>query len=248
MLNNKIALITGASTAIGLATIEKFLGEGATVIATGKKTDEINKFSSNFSFIECDITSEESIKKVCEQVEKEHEKLDCLVTICEKRFRGGVTDINSDEFIEASKHIVMAPILFTKFCNEMLHKSENPSITHDVPMDSYMTEKDFLNSSLNTSVINYTRQCAPQIRPVRINSVLFGIIKGHLRTDEEIAVFETPERLAKIPAGRLGEPMDVANLNAFLASDKARYLNTGAWAVDGGYYTQNPRSMGNNGI
>lgn len=247
-LENKIALVTGASTGIGLATIEKFLAEGAVVYGTGAESAKVNDIKGKFTFLSCDITNPKAIEEVCSRIEEEQGKLDILVTVAEKLFRGKVVEVSADDIDEANNHIVKAPMLFTKYCNDMLHKSHNGSIIHDVPIAAYMMEKDYLNSSYNTALINYVRQSCSQIRPVRVNAVLFGIIKDHLMTDAEIAVYEKPERLSKIPAGRLGESIDVANVNAFLSSDKARYLNSGAWTVDGGYYTMNARAVGNNGI
>lgn len=247
-LENKIALVTGISTGIGVATVKKFLDEGAVVYGIGTKSDKLNDIKGKFTFLPCDVTKPEEIKNVCDKIEEEQGKLDILVTVAEKFFRGSVTDICPCDIEEANKHILIAPMLLTKYCNNMLHKSDNGAILHNVPISAYMMEKDYLNASYNTALVNYVRQCSSQIRPVRVNAVLFGIIKDHLMTPDEIAVYEQPERMAKIPAGRLGESTDVANVNAFLASDKARYLNSGAWVVDGGYYTMNARAVGNNGI
>lgn len=247
-LENKIALVTGASTGIGVATVKKFLAEGATVYGTGIKSDKVSDITGKFTFIPCDVTNPKEIENVCGRIEDEQGKLDILVTVAEKLFRGGITEVSPCDIEEANKHILIAPMLFTKYCNNMLHKSDNGAILHNVPISAYMIEKDYLNASYNTALVNYVRQCSSQIRPVRVNAILFGIMKDHLMTPDEIAVYEMPERLVKIPAGRIGESIDVANVTAFLASDKARYLNSGAWTVDGGYYTMNARAVGNNGI
>lgn len=244
MLSNKIALITGASSGIGLATVEKFLNEGATVIGVGPKTKEISNISGNFTFIECDVTNTYEIDKIHTLVEEKVGKLDSLVTVCDKSYNGSCADITSDLFDKASKHIVMSPMLFATKFSDLLHKSENPSITFDIPIAALMMEKNALSASLNTSLVSYARQCAPQFRPIRVNTVMYGIIKGHLITDEEVESYSKPEFLKLIPAKRLGETKDVANFNAFLASDKARYINSAAMQVDGGYYTLHARSMG----
>lgn len=241
-------MVVGASTGIGLATVRRFIAEGAYVYGVGEDCSAFAELKEQFTFLKCDVTLESDIERVCAEVADKHHTLDSLVTVASKLFRGGVTQVDAALIEEANKHICVMPMLFTKYCTPMLKKSANPSITHDVPMSAYMTELDYLNSSFSTAVINYSRQACSQIRPIRVNTILFGIMTDHLLTPEEVAVYDTPEHLAKIPAGRLGKGSDVAGVNAFLASDKARYLNSWACAVDGGYYTMNPRSMGNNGI
>lgn len=247
MLTDKITLVTGAGTGLGMAVVRRFLKEGARVYGAGARTEKAEP-AEGFTFLECDVSDEEAVRRVCDTVGRQEGRIDAVVTVCETLFRGGVTEISVPLLEAANRAICLPPMLFTKYAVPYLKKSENPSITHDIPMTAYMTEQNYLNSSYNVSLVNYTRQCPTQIRPIRVNAILFGILTDHLLTEEELDFYRKPEQLAKIPAGRLGQSADVAGVNAFLASDKARYLNSGAWAVDGGYYTMNPRSMGNNGV
>ena len=244
----KIVLITGVETGIGKATAERFISEGAFVYGVSTQSNQVVDFGENLKYIILTSKKEEEICDVVTLIEKEQGHLDSLITIGEKWFRNTIATVSAKDIEEANYYNLELPMLFTKYATKLLKLSTNPSITFDVPMSAYMTEANYLNSSYAVALINYTRQATSQIRPIRCNSVMFGIIKDHLLNEEELAVYNTPERLAKIPCGRLGEPKDVSGVNYFLASDKERYLNSGAWSVDGGYYTMNPRSMGNNGI
>lgn len=245
MLKDKIALITGASSGIGLATVNKFLKEGATVIGVGPKTEAIENIEGNFTFMECDVTDPEQIKNICKSVEEKYDVLDSLVTVCDKSYEGSTLTIDPDIYDKASRHICLAPMLFTQYLNDMLHKSDHPSIIHDVSINALvMSNDDVMTASLNTAMINYVRQSTPLVSPVRINAVVYGLIKNHLLSPEKEAKYSTPEALEKLPAKRLGEPSDVANFNAFISSDRALYINSTAIQIDGGYYTVSPRSMG----
>lgn len=244
MLENKNLLVTGASYGIGLATVKKYLKEGANVLGVGEASDEMKNLGDKFTFFECDVTDEAQIQAACKKAEELFDHLDGLVTICDKSYAGSVTEFDSAVYHKASDHIVLAPMLFTKYAIELLRKAKNPCILHDVPVSALMVEADFMMASLNTAVVNYVRQSVPQLRPVRINAVMYGLIKGHLLSPEKEAKYTDPKNAALLPAKRLGTPEDVANFNAFLMSDKARYINSAAMQVDGGLYTMNPRSMG----
>ncbi len=244
MLKNRIALITGISSGIGLATAQKLLAQGARVIGVGEAPPKTDDLGPAFSFLPCDVTREDEIRSVCERVEQQHQALDILVTVCDKLYRGGVLEIDGALIEAASHHIVRAPMLFTKFLNSLLRQSAHASIIHDLPVSALMMEEDVLTASLNTAMVNYVRQSAPQIRPIRVNGVLYGLIKGHLLTPEKEEKYTSPEAAALLPAKRLGTPEDVANVNAFLASDRSSYFSSAMLQVDGGLYTMNPRSMG----
>jgi len=248
ILADKVALVTGASTGIGRATIHKFMQEGAIVYGVGASSDEIMSITGDFTFIECDPTSEESVKQVCCEVREKIGKLDILVTVAEKMFHGSVLEVNASIIEEANRYICLAPMLFTKYCYGMLKESTNGSIAYNIPAAALMMDKNFLNSIYNVAIINYTRQCCSKLSPVRVNSILFGYMEDHLLTAEEISERSVPEKLAKIPAGRLGDSIEVASVSAFLASDKARYITGSTYTADGGAFTAFSRSMGNNGV
>lgn len=244
MLENKNILVTGASTGIGLATVTKFLKEGATVLGVGPKTDAIKNLGDKFTFFECDVTDESQIKAACKKAEELFDHLDGVVTVCDKYYKGNVTSVEADTFRQASSHIILAPMLFTKYLEDLLKKASTPCILHNVPVSALLIEEDILMASLNTSIVNYVRQSTPQLRPIRVNAVMYGLIKGHLLTPEKEAKYTDPANASFLPAKRLGKPEDVANFNAFLMSDKATYINSCAMQVDGGLYTMNLRSMG----
>jgi NAD(P)-dependent dehydrogenase (short-subunit alcohol dehydrogenase family) len=75
---------------------------------------------------------------------------------------------------------------------------------------------------------------------------MFGLIKDHfLAKEDEERFAKTEKKETMIPSQRLGTCEDVANLNNFLADELSKFFNSALIPVDGGYYTTNPRSMGN---
>lgn len=246
MLNNKIALITGISTAIGLATAKRYIKEGAKVIGVGDYTDQVKALGSEFEYIKCDVTDEKAIAELHQKVQEKYGVLDILLTICDKEYKGRLGDVSEAELEQASKHILYAPIMLTKSFSDLLGKSKLASVIFDFPISAFMEEKDYLLSTLNISLANFVRQATDQVRPVRVNGVMFGLIEGQIISEEKKKQFEEADPKASIiPSGRLGKPEDVANLNNFLADDVSSFFNSALIPIDGGYYTMNPRSMGN---
>jgi NAD(P)-dependent dehydrogenase (short-subunit alcohol dehydrogenase family) len=246
MLTNKVALVTGVSTGIGLATATRYLKEGAKVIGVGDLTDEVKALGDGFDYVACDVTKESDINELHKHVEQTYGVLDILTTICDHEYEGRIGEVDAAEIDQASKHILQAPMLLTKAFTDLLGKSELASVIHDFPIAAFMIEKDYLTSTLNVALADYVRQATAQIRPIRVNGVMFGLIKGHMLSAEKEARFEAAEKPESvIPSQRLGTPTDVANLNNFLADEVSKFFNSALIPVDGGYYTMNARSMGN---
>lgn len=246
MLNNKIALVTGISTGIGLASARRFIKEGATVIGVGEETEQLKELGDKFVYIKCDVTNEEEIKRLHQEIQDKYGVLDILLTICDKEYKGRIGEVDEAEMALASKHILYAPILLTKAFTDLLGKSSLASVIHDFPIKAFMMEKDYLMSTLNVSLANFVRQATIQIKPIRVNGVMFGMIKGHMLSAEEEETFtsaKAPESV--IPSGRLGTPEDVANLNNFLADEVSKFFNSALIPVDGAYYTMHARALGN---
>jgi NAD(P)-dependent dehydrogenase (short-subunit alcohol dehydrogenase family) len=246
MLNNKIALITGVGTGIGLATAKRYLKEGAKVIGVGDYNKEFDELGENFELVKCDVTNEKDIMELVGHITKKYGVLDILLTICDKEYRGKISEVSGETINQASKHILTAPILLTKNLKDLLAKSTLASVIFDFPVSAFMMDKNYLESIYNMALADYVRQATAQLRPIRVNGVMFGLIKDHfLAKEDEERFAKTEKKETMIPSQRLGTCEDVANLNNFLADELSKFFNSALIPVDGGYYTTNPRSMGN---
>jgi 3-oxoacyl-[acyl-carrier protein] reductase len=246
MLNNKVALVTGISTGIGLATATRYLKEGAKVVGVGDLTEEVKALGDGLDYVACDVTKESDVAALSDLMAERYGVLDILTTVCDREYDGRIGEVDEAEMEQASRHILYAPMLLTKHLTDLLGKSELASVIYDLPISAFMIEKDYLASTLNVSLANYVRQATAQLRPIRVNGVMFGLIKGHMLSAEKEARFEAadpPESM--IPSRRLGTPEDVANLNNFLADEVSKFFNSALIPVDGGYYTMNARTFGN---
>ena len=152
MLNNKIALVTGISTGIGLATAKRYIKEGAKVIGVGDLTDQVKELGEGFEYIKCDVTKEKEISDLHKTVQDKYGVLDILLTICDREYNGKIGEVDESEMEQASKHILYAPMLLTKTFNDLLGKSKLASVIYDFPISAFMMEQNYLLSTLNVSL------------------------------------------------------------------------------------------------
>lgn len=142
--------------------------------------------------------------------------LDVLVTVPERHFQGGVVAFDAAAIDLATAHLLRAPLLYTRGLVDTLRRASAPAIVHVAPVAAFLFGQDALESALLNALVNYSRQCVPQLPGIRIN--------------------------AACPGGD-STPEQVAALVAFLASERAGYINSAVVTVDGGWYATHPRAM-----
>ena len=238
MLNGKIALITGATSGIGLATAKEFIDRGAVVIGVGRNFERTGDLGDKFRPFRCDVTNEEDIKSAAEYVEKEFGRLDILLCNAGIPARGPLTET----YRKATDTMLRHNIFFTEYFRELLAGSNDPCILHTASgagltlnpvLDMYFVTK--------AALINYVRQCTKGMPGYRINAVCPGYVRTNIGDEAFWARISSPENLASYPAGRIAEPEEVAKVFAFLADEKAGYINGAVIAVDGGHAATHPK-------
>lgn len=242
MLENKVAIITGATRGIGFATAKLFLENHAKVVILGSKQESVEKALAQLEGTYKDqvlgfypnLMKEEEVRKVFEETERVFGKIDILVN------NAGVsssTPIENYEFSDFEKIIdlnVNAMFLCSKIATEYMRKIGGGVILNTSSMVSIYGQPS--GSAYPTSkfaVNGLTKSLARELGKdhIRVNAVAPGVI----RTD---MVASLPKEMlapvvAQIPLGRMGEPEDIANAFVFLASDKASFITGAILSVDG---------------
>ena len=242
MLENKVAIITGATRGIGFATAKLFLENHAKVVILGSKQESVEKALAQLEGTYKDqvlgfypnLMKEEEVRKVFEETERVFGKIDILVN------NAGVsssTPIENYEFSDFEKIIdlnVNAMFLCSKIATEYMRKIGGGVILNTSSMVSIYGQPS--GSAYPTSkfaVNGFTKSLARELGKdhIRVNAVAPGVI----RTD---MVASLPKEMlapvvAQIPLGRMGEPEDIANAFVFLASDKASFITGAILSVDG---------------
>ena len=245
-LKDKVAVVTGASSDIGLSVVKRFSEEKANVVLLGRNLNSLEKARSDISnkdatvSISCDITNESQVLQTVEQIIKNYGKIDILVNSA-----GAINDpIHFHEMKEAeiSKLVDINMLGVFKMTKAVLpNMLENKSgciinvgsISSEraiprVHLAVYSATKAAINMFTKSIAVEYARsniRCNC-INPGIINS---GMIKPYLDDPKARKVLED-----RLPLNRIGEPVDVANAVLYMASDEANWVTGTILNIDGG--------------
>lgn len=238
---NKIALVTGSSSGIGLATAQRLYNEGATIIFNDL-TDNKNILDSfedktRVRFYAADISDKSTLESLKDFVEKEFGRLDYLVASAGiLPLPAGIDDI-TDENVNRTIDVNLKGTFNTikilgKFIQET---SENGSIVTLSSVDGIIGEPyGVIYSSTKAGIISLTKSFARKFQEplVRVNAVAPGLIDTPLTHSSGEDTKETTEvSIIK----RMGKPKEVASVITFLLSDEAAFITGQVLAVDGGF-------------
>jgi len=233
MLENKLAVVTGGSSGIGLGTNQKFTAEGATAVSA----DVTAPADDGVAFIKTDVTDEQSMQAMVDQVVSQYGHLDILVAnagVAEQK--AGVADIDMANWNKVIAIDLTGVVLTNKVAVAQMVKQGSGSV---VNMSSILgvvgAAKSQAYSAAKAGVANYTKSQAVTYaqQGIRFNSVAPGYVATPLLKTLPPEV--TGPMVGKMPIGRLAEPAEIANVIAFIASDEASFVTGATINVDGGY-------------
>lgn len=167
-------------------------------------------------------------------IEKEYSKVDILFNNAGIMLASGEIDVMSDEDWKHTFAVnVDSVFMVTKNLKKYLIESKGCIINNAsiAGMHSYVTGRTYAYSASKAAVIQFTRQMAKNYAElgVRVNCVCPGIIDTSVLGDRDRRKYAE-----RIPLGYVGEPVDVAEVVLFLASEKARYITGAVLPIDGG--------------
>lgn len=242
-LRNKLAIITGGSRGIGFATAEKFLKEGAKVIITASSqataTAAVEKLKKQFpdavvEGISPNLTVYTEVRDAFRAVAEKYGPVDILVNnagVSESTPFSGYTeelfdkvmDLNVKGLYNATRAV--AEGMAERGCGVILNTSSMVSLTGQPSGVAYPASK----YAVNGMTVSLARELGP--KGIRVNAVAPGITETDMMKAVPREVIEP--MIARIPLRRLGQPEDIANAFAFLASDEAAYITGVVLSVDG---------------
>lgn len=239
----KIA-VTGGTSGIGLASVKKFLQEGATVIAIGRNLSGVEKLGDKCIPYSCDVTDPKQIEECCDFIEKTFDgELDTFMNAAGLGVGATIRDITAEYFDYGIALLLRAPVLFGKRLYPLLLKApkKNASIVNVASSAGKTVAPDnFLYNLAKTGHILVTKQQAAGFIGVRSNAICPGFIDTPIFTregtnippDQIPALYESVSQIT--PMHRVAQPEEVAELAAFLASEDAMYINGADVLIDGG--------------
>ncbi|MDT7831740.1 glucose 1-dehydrogenase [Flavobacteriaceae bacterium S356] len=242
-LKNKVAIITGANSGIGLATAKLFLEQGAKVVVTGRRADALaeatKEFTGEYTSFVGDVSNNEDNIRLIQEATAKYGKIDILFLNAGIAPPTPTADITAEHYQHIFDINVKAPILTVT--EALPHINDGGTILFT---NSIVHQKGFdglaIYSASKGALRAYARVLTSEVkdRGIRVNSLAPGPITtpiySKMGLPEEV-VEEMGKGFATAnPLGRFGTPDEVANAALFLASDKASYINGIELEIDGG--------------
>jgi len=236
-LAGKVAIVTGAASGIGKATVELFRSEGASVVGADI-TDGAD--------VRTDAGSEEDVKRLVEDTAAKHGRLD--VVFANAGISGGFATIaeqSAADWAEILRINLIGPFLAIKYAAPLM-KERGGSIICTASVAGLRSGAGGAGySASKAGVINLVQTAAQQLSGsgIRVNAICPGLIEtGMTKPIYDIARDRGQEhRLGELaPLQRGGQPREIARAALFLASDESSYVNGTVLTVDGGLSSSHP--------
>jgi NAD(P)-dependent dehydrogenase (short-subunit alcohol dehydrogenase family) len=242
-LNGKVAVITGGSTGIGLATAERFVAEGAYVFITGRRRAEldmaISKIGRNVTGVQGDVANLSDLDRLYAAVKEQKGRIDVLFANAGIGRLAPLGEIN-EELFDLIFEINVRGLLFSvqkalplfRDGGSIILNASNASVL-GIPANS-------VYSASKAAVRSFARSWTSDLkdRKIRVNTLSPGPIDTPIFETapyprEVIEGFKS-QLIAQIPMGRMGRSEEVANVALFLASDDSSFVTGIELFVDGG--------------
>ncbi|MCS3870918.1 NAD(P)-dependent dehydrogenase (short-subunit alcohol dehydrogenase family) [Chryseobacterium ginsenosidimutans] len=244
ILDNKVALVTGAGSGIGLAIAELYAKEGAKVIVSdineehgNEAVEKIKSQGGEASFVKADTSNAEQVEALVKSTVEIYGKLDIA---CNNAGIGGEQELTGDYSLDSWRKVLSVNLDGVFYgCKYQLAQMDkdgggvivNIASIHGTvaaPLSSAYT-------SAKHAVVGLTKNIGAEYgqKNIRCNAVGPAYIETPLLDSTSGDVKDA--LIAKHPMGRLGKPEEVAELVLFLSSEKSSFMTGGYYLVDGGY-------------
>ncbi|MFJ7210878.1 SDR family NAD(P)-dependent oxidoreductase [Amycolatopsis sp. NPDC098790] len=237
-LSGRVALVTGGTRGIGLATVRALVEAGATVVLTGRdegRAKEAASAAGAAAGLALDVTDAKAVSSLVRGVAKEHGKLDIVVAnagIMEDALLGMIRE----ELVDTTLSTNVAGTLHTvqAAARAMMRKKTGSIVVLASIVGSYGSAGQTVYAASKAAVANIAKSAAKELgrSGIRVNAVAPGVIETDLTAG--LSEDAKAENTGKTPLGRLGRAEDVANAIRFLVSDEASFITGQVLGVDGG--------------
>lgn len=239
----KVALITGGSSGLGLATAQRLLADGMTVIITGRDMEKLHlaahALGSNCHPYSLDMANLSEIPAFVASLQAQFGRIDVLVNNAGINLKKPLLDVSDTDFQSILQVNTTALFALTREVVRIMLQQESKGVLVNISSMAaqYGIPYVIAYTASKTAVEGMTRALAVELGPqgIRVNSVAPGFIRTPMSSralDNDAA--RKAKVLSRTPMGVLGEPEDVANAVAFLVSDHARFIHGVVLNVDGG--------------
>lgn len=239
---NKVAIVTGGGSGIGLAIAEKLVGSGIRTIIIGRDEAKLaaarERLGDLCDPVRGDLNDLSSIPALVKDLVKKYGSIDILVNNAGINMKKEFTEVTDEEFQKILLTNVTAVFALSREVAKcMIEKGKGAIINISSMASQYGIPKVIAYTASKSAIEGMTRAMAVDLSPrgIRVNCIAPGFIATDMSAK---ALNNDPERkqkvLSRTPMGVLGNPSDVGDAALFLASDAAHYITGVVLPVDGG--------------
>lgn len=253
-LEGKVALITGGTTGIGLATAELFLRQGAKVVIAGRRAEEGNRavqllqnVSRDIFFLQADVSKREDVQNLIKETILKYRRLDIAFNNAGISGKFAGLEEASEEDFDAVIDINLKGVwLSCKYEFEQMKRQRTPGVI--INTSSWLAKGASANSSIYSAskagVDGMMKAIALEAAPfnIRVNNINPGYIvtpmfEGFMDPEgEEAQIYKK-----HAPAGRFGSTEEVAELVLWLSGERSKFITGQSLSIDGGLIIPGPK-------
>jgi NAD(P)-dependent dehydrogenase (short-subunit alcohol dehydrogenase family) len=258
-LEDKIAVITGGCSGIGLATVERFVAEGASVVVGDIQDDKGAALQARFAkqvvYQHCDVTQEKDIQALMAFAQTTFGGLDILFNNAGAGgARARIDEINGDEWDRTQSILLRSVALGIRYAVPLMKQRGGGSIVNTASIAAITSgAAPIAYSAAKAGVLHLTKVAASQLAgfDIRVNAICPGFVCTNIFDDSLSQLLGVPPEKVKAalmqvaptlqPIAKVGMPEDIANACLFFASAESAFVTGAHLVVDGGS-TVGPRT------
>lgn len=243
MLDDKVALVTGGTSGIGLAIARRFVAEGAQVFITGRRQTRLDAAAAELGpravGVRCDVGKVAELDDLYEVIGQRTGRIDVLVANAGIAVPATLSELTEEQFDSMFTTNVKGAIFGVQKAMPLLSQGASViligSSTSQRPspgMEIYGATKAALRNVARSWTLT-ARENGFRVNVLSPGAVRTPGLLGLVPEEQQDGFAQTMESV--LPTGRLGDPDDVASVALLLASDAATHVNGAEWFIDGGY-------------
>ncbi|HQZ06035.1 MAG TPA: SDR family oxidoreductase [Burkholderiaceae bacterium] len=241
----RVVVITGAAQGIGEACARRFAGEGAKVVIADVDVQRGQALATELAadFVACDVGDKAQVDALVVQTVQKHQRIDVLVNNAGILRGADFLDISEADFDAVMRVNIKGAFLMGQAVARVMVAQGGGNVVNMSSVNATLTIPTIASYNISKGGINQlTRVMALALadKGIRVNAVAPGTIATEMAVKAVLATEEARVRvMSRTPMKRLGEPSEIADVVAWLASDAASYVTGEIVVVDGGRMTLN---------